>query len=792
MFKLNFKIALRNLLRNKTASMINISGLAIGLAACLMLLMYVAYEWNYDRGYKNKDNIYQVMVNFSDQNKQVTATGDQAPNVLAKTLKQEIPEIEHIARVLWPIKRLLANGENTFKVEGRSADAEILKIFDYKFIAGSPETAFKDPNSVILTESTAKKLFGSTDVLNQVLKYENQADVKVGGVIKDHEPNTTYQFDCLIPWTLQAKLDDWVEKPNWGNFAFYTLLTLKEGVNVDHFNTKISNIIVKHAPSDNIDPSVFVQPLVDLHLYGEFKNGHPSGGRIEQLRFFVALALGILIIACINFMNLATARSQKRAKEVGIKKTIGASRKSLVVQFLLESLLLTFVSVVLAVMLVELALPKFNHLLNIQLELNYGNPFAWLTAIALILVTGALAGSYPAFYLSSFNPIQTMKKAVNAKQGFSLSFRQVLVVVQFSFAIVLIVGTLIVYQQLQYIKNKPLGYDVNSLLEMPHEGNLYPKFDLLKERLLASGAVTSVCQSSGSISMPNSNGSGMEWKGMSEDGKRMSFNQIYTSYDFIKTNGIKLIEGRDFDPKIASDKMALMLSETAIKTMGLKDPIGQKIKLWGADRTVVGIFKDLTWGDPAKMNLPMMIGFNPLNSDVINMRMNTSNSTSENIETISRITKEINPEFPVDIKFVDQLIQAKFENEMILGVLSNLFGGLAIFISCLGLFGLSAFSAEQRTKEIGVRKVLGASVSGLVKLLSLSFVKMVLVALIIAMPIAYWMMDKWLSKFDYHIAIGLPVFLLTAVLTLLVALLTVSWQAFKAAKTNPVEALKYE
>lgn len=279
---------------------------------------------------------------------------------------------------------------------------------------------------------------------------------------------------------------------------------------------------------------------------------------------------------------------------------------------------------------------------------------------------------------------------------------------------------------------------------------------------------------------------------MSEDGKRMSFNQIYTSYDFIKTNGIKLIEGRDFDPKIASDKMALMLSETAIKTMGLKDPIGQKIKLWGADRTVVGIFKDLTWGDPAKMNLPMMIGFNPLNSDVINMRMNTSNSTSENIETISRITKEINPEFPVDIKFVDQLIQAKFENEMILGVLSNLFGGLAIFISCLGLFGLSAFSAEQRTKEIGVRKVLGASVSGLVKLLSLSFVKMVLVALIIAMPIAYWMMDKWLSKFDYHIAIGLPVFLLTAVLTLLVALLTVSWQAFKAAKTNPVEALKYE
>ncbi|WP_316840169.1 ABC transporter permease [Pedobacter gandavensis] len=790
MFKLNFKIALRNLLRNKTASLINISGLAIGLAACLMLLLYVAYEWNYDRGYKN--NIYQVMVNFADENKQVTATGDQAPNVLAKTLKQELPEIDHIARVLWPVKRLLANGENTFKVEGRYADAEILKIFDYQFISGSPDKAFSDPNSVILTESTAKRLFGTADALNKVLKYENQVALKVTGVVKDHAPNTTYKFDCLTPWTLYEKLDDWVAKPNWGNFAFYTLLTLKNGVNVAHFNEKISNIIDQHAPSERVDPIVFVQPLVKLHLYGKFENGIPSGGKIEQVRFLIALAVGILIIACINFMNLATARSQKRAKEVGIKKTIGASRKSLIGQFLLESLLLTFVSVVLAVILIELAMPKFNHLMDVELQLNYANPLAWLGAIVLILLTGVLAGSYPAFFLSSFNPIQTMKKGVNTKTGFSLNFRQVLVVVQFSFAIVLIVGTLIVYQQLQYIKDKPLGYELNSLLEMPHEGNLYPKFDLLKERLLASGAVTSVCQSSGSISTPNSNASGMEWKGMTEAGKRMPFNQIYTSYDFIKTNGIKLLSGRDFDPGIASDHQALMLSETAIKTMNLKDPIGQIIKLWGMNRTVVGVFKDITWGDPAKRDLPMMIGFNPQNSDVIIMRMNPDNATADNLELISRITKEINPEFPVDIKFVDTLVAAKFENEKILGIFSNLFGGLAILISCLGLFGLSAFSAEQRTKEIGVRKVLGASVSGIVKLLSLNFVKLVLIALIISMPVAYWMMDQWLSKFDYHVAISWHVFMLTALLTLMVAFLTVSWQAYKAAKTNPVDALKYE
>lgn len=790
MFKLNFKIAFRNLLRNKTASLINISGLAIGLAACLMLLLYVAYEWNYDRSYKN--NIYQVMVNFSDENKQVTSTSEQAPNVLAKALKQEMPEIEHVGRILWPVKRLLANGENAFKIEGRSADAEILKIFDYQFITGNPDNAFDDPNSVILTERAAKQLFGSTDVLNRVLKYENQVDVKVTGVIKDHAQNTTYQFDCLVPWRLYEKLDNWVAQPNWGNYAFYTLLTFKNGANVDQFNQKIGGFIDRHEHSDTTDPTVFVYPLLKMHLYGSFIKGLPMGGKIEQLRFLVALALGILIIACINFMNLATARSQKRAKEVGIKKTIGASRKSLIWQFLLESLLLTLVSVIVAVILVELALPRFNQLMDIHLELNYGSPLVWLGTMILIFTTGLFAGSYPAFFLSSFNPIQTMKKSVNTKKVISLNFRQALVVIQFIFAIVLIVGTLIVYQQLQYIKNKPLGYELEDLLEMPHEGNLYPKFDLLKERLLASGAVTSVCQASGSISTPNSNGSGMEWQGMAEEGKRMSFNQIYTSYDFIKTNGVKLLEGRDFNPEIVSDRKALMLSETAIKVMNLKDPIGQRIKLWGSDRTIVGVFKDITWGDPAKRNLPMMIGFNAQNSDVIIMRMNKANAISDNMDLISRITKEINPDFPVDLKFVDNLVAAKFENEKILGILSNLFGGLAIFISCLGLFGLSAFSAEQRTKEIGIRKVLGASVTGIVRLLCLNFVKTVFVALIIAMPIAYLMMEKWLSKFDYHVVITWPVFMVTAVLTLIIAFFTVSLQAFKAAKTNPVNALKYE
>lgn len=792
MYSLNFKIALRNLLRNKTASLINVSGLAIGLAACLLLLLYVSYEWNYDRHYKNAENIYQVMVNFNAGEEKSSRTGEQTPNVLAATLKEEAPEIGQVSRITRSVKRLLANGKNTFKVEGRYADPELLRIFDYQFLSGDPATALSDPHSIVLTESTAKRLFGSTDVQNKTLRFENQVDMKVSAVIKDLPANTSYVFECLSSWKLYEQLNDWVVNPQWHNYGYYTLLTLKKGTDLNAFNEKIKLTAKRHAASDVVDAEPFAYPLVKTHLYSEFLNGKAVGGQIMQVRIFIALALGILIIACINFMNLATARSQKRAKEVGIKKTIGASRNSLISQFLMESLLLTIMSVVIAVVIVELALPGFNNLLNIKLEIAYYNPVYWLAVIGLILFTGLLAGSYPAFFLSSFNPIQTLKKTVKLKNGFSLNFRQVLVVLQFSFAVVLIVATLIIYKQLQYMKNRPVGYQANALIEMSHEGNLYLKFDLLKERLLASGAVTALCQSSGSISDRNSNSSGMEWPGMAAIDKKMSINQIYTTYDFMKTNGVKLLSGRDFKRGLGSDSAAVMLSKTAIKRMGLKDPIGQTLIFQGTKRHVIGVFDDIVWGELGKKELPMIIAFSGENSDVITMRMNTERSASENIELISKITKEINPEFPVDIKFLDNLIAEKLKNENTLAVLSNLFGGLAIFISCLGLFGLSAFSAEQRTKEIGVRKVLGASITGIIRLLSLNFVKTVLIALVIAMPVAYLMMDHWLVQFDYKTVIGWQVFMVTGTATIFIAFLTVSWQAYKAAKANPVDALKYE
>ncbi len=792
MFRLHLKIAFRSLLKHKTASLINISGLAIGLAASLLLLLYVEYQWSYDKQFGNTENTYHLMVNFYGADKSITGTGVQVPNVLPAALKEETPEIEHISRVLWASRRLLANGQNSFKVESRYADPDLLEIFKFDYLSGNPDKAFDDPNSIVLTESTAIKLFGSADVLNKTLRFENLANLKVTAVIKDLPPNFTYGFEALTPWKLYENLNQWPADPNWGNYSYFTLLTLKPGTATAAVNEKIKNTIARHTGTKTIEAAPFIYPMERYHLYGHFVNGVDDGGQIEQVRIFIILALGILAIACINFMNLSTARSQKRAKEVGIRKTIGASRGSLVMQFLMESFVLTIFSVVVAIVLVELLLPAFNGLLNTKLQMDYSSPLNWLSVAGLILFTGLAAGSYPAFFLSGFNPVQVLKKTGSFKNRFSLSLRQALVITQFSFAIVLIVATLILYQQLQHLKSRPLGYQTNALVQIPHEGNLYPKFDLFKERILNSGAVTALTQSSGSIAFQNSNVNGLEWKGMAEADKKVSFDYIQTAHDFLKTNNIRLLAGRDFSAGRASDSSAVMLNETAVKRMGLKNPLTEQIVLNGQKRPVVGIFADVLWDEPTRAQHPMVIAFNAGNSDYITMRLNTARGTQENLSQIRRIAKEINPDFPVEITFVDSLVAEKVEHEQMLSVISNLFAGLCIFVSCLGLFGLSAFSAEQRTKEIGVRKVLGASITGIMTLLSVSFVKTVLIAMLLAMPVGYLVMDNWLMQFDYRIAIGPSIFIITGLATMTIAMVTVSWQAWRAAKSNPVDALKYE
>jgi len=789
MFKLNLKIAFRNLFRNRSYAAINICGLALGLTSCLLLMLYATYEWSYDKQCKNSAHIYQAMINLNDENGNVIRTIDQSQNVMLASLKEEFSEVQYGTRTTDVYKRLVVSGNQSLKLDNRYADPDFLKLFDYEFIYGNPAKALNNPNSVVLTESAANRIFGKSDVINKNIRFENQADLKVTGVIKDLPTNVTYGFEILTPYTLYENLNHWPKAPNWGSHDYYTLLKLDQNIDVDAFNLKLKGFVGRHFSRAKED--VFLYPLTKLHLYGTFTNGIATGGRISQVQLFISLALGILLIACINFMNLATANTQSRAKEIGVKKTMGASRGILITQFMLESFLLTLISILVSIIILEFSLPLFNNLLDIQIVLDYSNPINWILILVVLLITAFISGSYPAFYLSGFNVVQSLKKSLNFKKGHALTFRQVLVIIQFSFSIVLIAATLTIYQQMQFVKNTPLGYSSNGLVEIPHEGLLYEKFDLLKSRLLSTEAVTAVTQSSGSISNKNSTIRGLEWEGMDEQGKLIDFDQIYTTYDFIKTSTIKLIEGRDFNQKFASDTAGLLLSKKAVEIMGLKSPLGSRILFQGEQRNVVGVFDDIVWANPSRTIAPMVIAFADI-SDVITMRLNPDKSLSESINTITSLVKEVNPNFPVDIKFIDSLNEIKLKNEKILGTLANLFGCLAIFISCLGLFGLSSFSTAQRTKEIGIRKILGASLAEVMSLLSAGFIKLILIAILIALPVAYYIMNNWLQNFELRTSLSWWMFLGAGLFTLLISMLTVSWQTYSASKANPVDALKYE
>jgi len=790
MFKLNFKIALRNIWKNKTSSLINISGLAIGLAACLILLLWASYHLNFDKQAKDQERVFQVMMNHKGANGGISLTGQSTANVIAPLLKQKYSWIEAACRLSWASEFLIANGINSFKKRGEFADPSILDIFDYTFIQGNPKTALLQPNSVIITASTAKVLFGSTDVLNRSVRFQDRKDLIISGVIQDPEVNQSRTFDYLMPWSVYESEFVWVKEPKWENFNYTTLVKLRAGAGVQEANKTVKTFYQENGIPKKAE--LFLFPFSRLHLHDKFVNGVNTGGAIEEVHLFIGLAIGILLIACINFMNMATAKSEKRAKEVGIRKTIGASRSSLISQFLIESLVLTMTSAVFAVIFLEMSLPYLNQLLEIRLGINYSDPVTWMGVTAVVLVTAFMAGSYPAFYLSAFNPVQVLKKRGAKKGALSVNLRQVLVVGQFCFAVVLIIATTVIYRQIQYIRDRPVGYQMDGLVEISQEGQLSDKYEILKGRLMKSGAVNSVLESSTSISREMSSSSGAEWPGSSEDDKLIRFNTMATTYGFMKTTGAKILYGRDFSPDFPSDTNGLLISHSAMKVMNLKDPVGKIVKHDGIKSNIVGVFEDIILGSPSDAEKPLIIGYDKEWNGMVTLRLNPLHSVADNIATISKIVKQINPAYPVEIKFVDELYVEKIKSQTVLGILSNIAGALAIFISCLGLFGLAAYSAEQRTKELGIRKVLGASVPSLMKLLSLSFLKMVVIAIIIAVPLANYIMSSWLKSFEFHTSVNWVIILLAAAGTIGVALFTVSFQAYRAAKANPVDSLKYE
>ncbi len=791
MLKNYFKLTFRNLFKNKVHTFINISGLAIGMASVIIILLWIQNEMSHDRFYKKIDRMYSA--NNRDRFNGDLQVWNNTPKVLGPTIKREYPDVEDVVRVNdYGANFLLTAGDKHFNLHGDFVDTTFFNMFDFPLLKGNTATALKNHNGIVLTEQLAKKLFGNEDAMGKTIKIDSADNFVVSAVMKDLPGNTTFGFEYLLPWSYATKTG--MDDQGWGNNSVYTFILLKPGVKQAAFDAKLKNIVKNHYKNstDKVTTEIFTQPVKDIYLYSKSENGQYAGSKIEQVKLFGIIAAFILLIACINFMNLSTARSEKRAKEVGIRKVVGAQKKSLIAQFIGESIILSFIAGVIAVVIVELCLPPFNLLAGTHLAIDFGNPVYWSFAVMFILFTGFLAGSYPAFYLSAFQPVRVLKgtfKAANA----AVTPRKVLVVIQFTFAIALIISTIIVERQIKYARDRDTGYNKDHLAFMIMFGDAHKNYDLIKQELLRTGAATAVTATSAPMTEHWSDSWGFTWPGSNNDDLKTDFNIFSAEQDFTKTLGLKILQGRDFDMKnYLSDSTAAILNETAVARMRLKDPLGKTIKGEGAELHVIGVIKDFVLETPYDPTRPMIIAGPNFGYDVFNWKLNPAMSTGTSLAKAEQVFKKYNPQYPFNYRFYDLEYAKKFEDEQRTGTFAGLFAGLTIFISCLGLFGLASYMAENRIKEIGVRKVLGASITNLVTLLSKDFLKLVVIAFLIASAVAWYGMNKWLLGYKYHINVEWWVFVAAGVLSILITVATVSYQAVRAALTNPVKSLKTE
>jgi putative ABC transport system permease protein len=783
------KIAFRNLFKNKLYSFINIGGLGLGMAVSFMLLLYVYNEFTFDKFYPNDDRIYSVLRNQPADGEIQTSGSISSP--VAGAMLNDLPEIEQAARTNWHDDHLFKYGEKSINLPMLSADPSILDIFSYEFVRGNKNTAFKELSSIVLTEKGARTIFGNDDPMGKTVKIDNSRSVTVTGVIKDLPPNSSRKFQALGSWAmLEADLPWMKTGTNWGNFSLRTYVLVKKGANMQRLNAKLAGLIRKHNPEDKENKLILSQ-FSRGHLYGEFKNGVSVGGQIAYVRLFLVLAIGILLIACINFMNLSTARSENRAREVGVRKVVGASRFSLVWQFMGESLLMSFISFVVALLVMHVSIDFFNGMTHKSLSIPYNLSYFWIAGLGVTLITGIISGSYPALFLSSFRPVKVLKGINNAGKA-TLRPRQVLVTLQFVFATGLILSTILIYKQLNYIKNLPTGYNKDGLVELSLVGKIYDQFESFRNDAIASGAVTEASSTSNTITTDGGSSWGITWPGQLPGEEKLPISQMVTTYHFTKTFDVKVLEGRDFDIGRPSDSTAIMLNESAVKLMRLKEPVGTIVFWQGANRTVVGVVKDFIWGRASEPIKPAIIGFMKGWAGTASLRLNKNMSVSAALAKLETVYKKYNAEYPFDYKFVDELYDEKFSSEQLLGKLTNSFTVLAIVISCLGLFGLASFSAEQRRKEIGIRKVLGASVRNLWFNLSKEFIVLVTIGFVAGAAFSMYFMGQWLQSYTYRTAVSVWVFAATIFISLTVTLITVSWQAIKAAVTNPVRNLRSE
>lgn len=790
MIKNYFKIAWRNLLHNKLFSLINIFGLALGMTCSLMIMLWLKDELNKDKFHANTKRLYRVMENqyyVGD-----ISTFESTPGILAENIVKDIPEIEMASQLIWEEEPLFTVGDKFDKEKGRYVQKDFLRMFSYKLEKGNPATALARPDGVVIAKKLADKYFKGVDPIGKMVRIDNKENVMVTGVLEEIPELSSLKFDFLMSYEIWLKRNDWAKE--WGNNGPRCFVMLKENTKVDQVNAKIKNYIKTKNKDSNVD--LFLQNYGESYLYSHWDNGKQAGGRIEYVRIFAAVAIVILAIACINFMNLATARSLRRAREIGVRKVVGAGKRQLVFQFLGEAMMVSVFATIVCLLLVVLILPSFNQLTEKQLAVDFSNPSFLVILLGLTIVTGIISGSYPALFMSTLKPISVLKGVLKFKPGAAL-FRKVLVVTQFALSIFLILGMIIVYRQVNFIHNKNLGFAKEDLLYMPLEGDLGKNYLSFKDELLKQPGIKNVTSAGHSPVEVGSSTQGVRWPGK-DTTKLILFSNNTITYDYIKTMDIKLLAGRDFDPSYSLDTMNYIVNEAAARKIGYKDPVGKELTMWGDKGTIIGLMKDFHHNSLKVPIEPLIIRL--IKQSWIgdggywgNVIIRTEQGkTKEAIASMETTFKKFNPKFPFRYYFTDDEIMKNYKAEYTVSKLLRYFAFLAIFISCLGLFGLVTFTAEQKTKEIGIRKVLGASVTGIVGMLSKDFLKLVIIAAVIAFPVAWYFMHKWLMDFEYRITIGWWVFVVAGVAAMLIALLTISFQSIKAALSNPVKSLRTE
>lgn len=785
------KIALRNLFRQKAFSFINISGLAIGMACSIMILLWVQHELSYDRFHRNADNLYRITASLADLDVHAGVTSTP----LAQAIKAEIPEIRNTVRMSPPRGGLLQVGDRTFE-EKRIlyADSTFLEMFSFPLVAGNPETALYNPDGILITAEMAKKYFGSEDPLGKTIRKDQRDDLTVTGVLADVPENSHIQFDFIQPMAFLARTERDLKENIWDNFNFYTYIALAETADASPAALKdiadrIQKIYKAHEPVLKV--SFTLQPLNRIHLHStHLIADFPGGGNVQYVYILGVIALVILIVACINFMNLATARSARRAKEVGLRKVAGAVRAQLIRQFLAESCLIAFIALILAIVLVAVFLTPFNHLAGKNLSLNLFDGKLIPGLVAITLLTGLISGSYPALFLSGFLPVKVLKGNLKAGAGSSI-FRNTLVVMQFTASIALLIGTVVVYNQLNFIQHRNLGFDKENLVYANMNGELWEKYNTLRtslERNSLTNHFTIVSELPTRLANATI---GVEWEGK-DPATQPLFVNIAIDENFFDVFGVTLLNGRGFSREFTADTTNLLVNEKALEIMGMnvENAVGKPLTFWGNKGTIIGVVKNFNFKPLHHTIEPLILRLNTFGGAVV-VRTQPG-ETEATIAALGDMWKELNPAYPFSYSFVDQALADLYQTERQLGNLFNIFSGLAIFISCLGLYGLSAFLAERRTKEIGVRKALGASIGGVVYLLSQSFTKPVIIAMVVAAPLAWYGMSRWLAGFAYHVTVDWTVFVFAFLTALLIAWLTVSFETLKAARINPAESLRNE